>query len=552
MATIMQRLQKMRLGRVKREEQALQTVDEKGSRKVETLPIEIAPNDPIVAYFLSSPGATEIDKLNLDSPALRELNAAGVKMAIPLVSQGELVGLLNLGPRMSEQDYSTYDRTLLNDLATQAAPALRVAQLVREQRSQALERERIEQELRVASLIQQTLLPRDLPSLPGWHVERYYQPARAVGGDFYDFLYFEDGRVGIVIGDVTDKGVPAALVMATTRSILRSAAYGALSPGKVLEQTNDLLHPDIPPKMFVTCLYAILDPVSGQLQYANAGHDLPYRRHKDGVSELRATGMPLGLMPGMVYEEKETTLAPGDSILFYSDGLVEAHNAKRDMFGFPRLMTLLGEYQGNMPVIDLLLGQLADFTGSDWEQEDDVTLVTLRRSKSIGESEIITMSTPHIDQKPGNNGWRTLAELSIASEPGNERQAMEQVAHAVQELNLPQRRLDQLKTAVAEATMNAMEHGNNYQPDVPVTIQVLSSATTLSVRISDKGNGQPIDVSQAPDIEAKLAELQSPRGWGLFLIKNLVDDVNVISDENHHTLELLLNLEGDNHDGKKS
>ena len=100
--------------------------------------------------------------------------------------------------------------------------------------------------------------------------------------------------------------------------------------------------------------------------------------------------------------------------------------------------------------------------------------------------------------------------------------------------------------------MNAMEHGNNYQPDVPVTIQVLSSATTLSVRISDKGNGQPIDVSQTPDIEAKLAELQSPRGWGLFLIKNLVDDVNVISDENHHTLELLLNLEGDNHDGKKS
>src|SRR2546421_1368532 len=552
MATIMQRLQKMRLGRVKREEQALQKVDEKGSRKVETIPIEIAPNDPIVAYFLSSPGATEIDKLHLDSPALRKLNAAGVKMAIPLVSQGELVGLLNLGPRMREQDYSTYDRTLLNDLATQAAPALRVAQLVREQRSQALERERIEQELRVASLIQQTLLPRDIPSLPGWHLESYYQPARAVGGDFYDFLYFEDGRLGILIGDVTDKVVPAALVMATTRSILRSNAYGALSPGKVLEQTNDLLHPDIPPKMFVTCLYAILDPVSGQLQYANAGHDLPYWRHKDGVSELRATGMPLGLMPGMVYEEKETMLAPGDSILFYSDGLVEAHNANRDMFGFPRLMTLVGEYRGNMPVIDLLLSQLADFTGSDWEQEDDVTLVTLRRSESKGESEITTMSTHHIDEKPGNNGWRTLAELSIASEPGNERQAMEQVSHAVQELNLPERRLEQLKTAVAEATMNAMEHGNKYQSDLPVTIQVLSSATTLTVRISDKGNGQPIDVSQAPDIEAKLAELQSPRGWGLFMIKNLVDNVHVISDENHHTLELILNLEGDSHDGQKS
>ena len=123
MATIMQRLQKMRLGRVKREEQALQKVDEKGSRKVETIPIEIAPNDPIVAYFLSSPGATEIDKLHLDSPALRKLNAAGVKMAIPLVSQGELVGLLNLGPRLSEQGYTPDDYHLLANLATQAAAA---------------------------------------------------------------------------------------------------------------------------------------------------------------------------------------------------------------------------------------------------------------------------------------------------------------------------------------------------------------------------------------------------------------------------------------------
>jgi anti-sigma regulatory factor (Ser/Thr protein kinase) len=381
-------------------------------------------------------------------------------------------------------------------------------------------------------------------------LESYYQPARAVGGDFYDFLYFEDGRLGILIGDVTDKGVPAALVMATTRSILRSNAFGALSPGKVLEQTNDLLHPDIPPKMFVTCLYAILDPASGQLQYANAGHDLPYWHHKGGISELRATGMPLGLMPGMVYEEKEAILAPGDSVLLYSDGLVEAHNAKRDMFGFPRLMTLLGEYKGNMPVIDLLLGELAEFTGSEWEQEDDVTLVTLRRSESNEGSEIITMSTPHIDEKPGDSGWHMLAEMKIASEPGNERQAMEQVGQAVQVLNLPERRLEKLKTAVAEATMNAMEHGNKYQPDVPVTIQVLISEAALMVRIRDQGNGKPIVEPHTPDIEAKLAELQSPRGWGLFLIKNLVDDVHVISDEDHHTLELILYLEGDNHDGK--
>src|SRR5262249_19522758 len=158
------------------------------------------------------------------------------------------------------------------------------------------ERERIEQELHVARLIQQTLLPKELPALPRWQLDAYYQPAREVGGDFYDFLTFDDERLGIVIGDVTDKGVPAALVMATTRSILRSAAQTTASPGKVLEQTNNLLYPDIPAKMFVTCLYAILDPHSGHLCYANAGHDLPYRRYGDTVCELRATGMPLGLM----------------------------------------------------------------------------------------------------------------------------------------------------------------------------------------------------------------------------------------------------------------
>src|SRR5437764_11732910 len=240
MATLLQQFRRLWNGKARSEPKTVRTLSASQSRQVAPPPIDIAPNDPIVAYFLSAPGAVEIDKLNLDSPALRALKEAGVQVAIPLVSQGELVGLLNLGPRLSEQDYSTDDRGLLNTLATQAAPAVRVAQLVREQRMQARERERLEQELHVARLIQQTLLPNDLPALPGWQLAAYYQPARAVGGDFYDFIYFEDGRLGIVIGDVTDKGVPAALVMATTRSMLRAAALGAVSPGKVLEQTNDM------------------------------------------------------------------------------------------------------------------------------------------------------------------------------------------------------------------------------------------------------------------------------------------------------------------------
>ena len=244
-------------------------------------------------------------------------------------------------------------------------------------------RERIEQELRIARLIQQTLLPKTLPELPDYDLAAYYQPAREVGGDFYDFLELEDGRLGLVVGDVTDKGVPAALVMATTRSMLRAVAQRLFSPGEVLRRTNDALVMDIPPSMFITCLYAILEPESGLLLYANAGHDLPYRRRvgcSEGAEELRARGMPLGLMPGMQYEEKEIVLEAGESVLFYSDGIVEAHDPGGGMFGFPRLRALVTEHSEETSLLDFLMKELYSFTGQGWEQEDDIMLLTLRRS----------------------------------------------------------------------------------------------------------------------------------------------------------------------------
>jgi serine phosphatase RsbU (regulator of sigma subunit) len=248
-----------------------------------------------------------------------------------------------------------------------------------EQNARLEERTRIEQELRTAHLIQHSLLPKEVPALAGWQVATYYQSAREVGGDLYDFLTFEDGRLGLVIGDVSDKGVPAAMLMASTRSMLRAAAQVTDAPGKVLERVNDLLYADMPPKMFVTCFYAVLDPGGGKLRYANAGHDLPYRRDGGKVCELRATGMPLGLMPDMRYEEQEVLIAHEESILFYSDGLVEAHNPRREMFGFPRLKALLEEHADGASLIDFLLGELKRFTGEGWEQEDDMTLLTLQR-----------------------------------------------------------------------------------------------------------------------------------------------------------------------------
>jgi serine phosphatase RsbU (regulator of sigma subunit) len=339
-------------------------------------------HDPLHAYLQGAAGPVDITRLELASPALALLRAAGIVLVIPLISSGTLIGLLNLGPRLSERGYSGEDRRLLGALAGYAAPAMRVGQLVRQQQVEARNRERIEQELKVAQLIQQQFLPKSVPDLPSWHVAAFYRPARTVGGDFYDFISLPDGRVMFVVGDVTDKGVPAALVMASTHALLRDAAPRLISPGEVLAHVNDLLCADIPAHMFVTCLALVMDPASGRLDFANAGHDVPYVRTAGGVAELRARGMPLGLMPGTGYEEKTFQMQPGDCALLHSDGLAEAHGPDREMFGFPRVAELVGEAESGEKLIDACLTRLAEFTGPDHEQEDDITLVTLQRRSS--------------------------------------------------------------------------------------------------------------------------------------------------------------------------
>ncbi|HXR14557.1 MAG TPA: SpoIIE family protein phosphatase [Solirubrobacteraceae bacterium] len=487
---------------------------------------EIAPNDPLVAYFQGSVGAVDVNALDLDSPALTALRAEGVSLVVPLITNGELIGLLNVGRRLSDQDFSADDRRLLETLAAQAAPAVRVGQLVREQQAEIRARGRIEQELAVAQLIQQNFLPKQLPALGGWEVAAYYRAARAVGGDFYDFIELPDGRLGLVIGDVTDKGVPAAMVMAATRSVLRASAQRLVEPGTVLARVNDNLCPDIPENMFVTCFYGVLDPASGHLRYANAGHNLPLVAAGGESSDLRATGMPLGLLPSMSYEERETTLAPGASVLLYSDGLVEAHDREREMFGTERVVELLARGGDCNALIGELLGALDRFTGEELEQEDDITLVALRRAGG----------------EPA--GAAVLDDFKLASEPGNEREAMRRVAAAAAPFALTPERRERLKTATAEATMNAMEHGNGYRRELDVAVRVSADARALTVAISDCGGARAIAPADAPDIDAKLDGRQSPRGWGLFLIERMVDELRQRSDGDRHTVELVMNLEG--------
>ena len=252
----------------------------------------------------------------------------------------------------------------------------RLEQLEREHMRRALDR--MNEQLRIARDIQTALLPKAVRAPPGYGVEAYYQPAADVGGDFYDIIYLPDGRAGLIVGDVTGHGIGAALLMAATMSTLRAEAPLLASPGTVLARVNDKICEEIPPGNFVTCLYAVLDPASGRLSFANAGHPLPYVRTQAGVVEARARGMPLGLIPGSVYEEKEITLAVGDHTIFYTDGITEAQR-DGEMFGEPRLKHILAEGPCGRKFIDLLLERIRQMTGPGWEQEDDITLMTLER-----------------------------------------------------------------------------------------------------------------------------------------------------------------------------
>lgn len=279
---------------------------------------------------------------------------------------------MNARLRRSEAD-TIRDLQVKNQALTRAYQDLQQAQ------AELVEKEKLEHELGIARLIQKSFLPDEVPILPGWQLTAHWQPARSVSGDFYDFIPYPDGCLGLLIADVTGKGVPASLVMAVTSSVLRAVAGTLISPGALLEQVNNLLCKQMPRNMFVTCLYGLLDPASGRFWFANAGHNLPLQVSAGAVIEPRATGMPLGLLPEMTYPETETCLNPGDGLLLYTDGITEAHNPQQEMFDLPRLRACLAEVPFGPQLIDHLLERLVEFTGSGWEQEDDVTFISLAR-----------------------------------------------------------------------------------------------------------------------------------------------------------------------------
>ena len=241
----------------------------------------------------------------------------------------------------------------------------------------------LQNELDIANQMQQSILPTVFPQSAEYGVFASMEPARNVGGDFYDVIRLDDGRIGLAVADVSDKGVPAALMMMSSRTLLKGAAIGNLEPGKVLQEVNDLLNNENEAAMFVTVFYVVYDPATGEFTYANGGHNPPLVIHADGSSDLLplTNGIALGVAPGIEYEQKTVVLAPGDTALLYTDGVTEAMNRDDEEFGIERLKTTFSQSPPTDPrqANDEVFRAVHEFVG-DTLQSDDITCLTLHRS----------------------------------------------------------------------------------------------------------------------------------------------------------------------------
>jgi sigma-B regulation protein RsbU (phosphoserine phosphatase) len=277
--------------------------------------------------------------------------------------------------------FSASSIKLLNTIAMQIAPLLEILRLYQV----AVENERIERELLMARQVQESLLPTEMPHIPGWDFARRWRPAREVSGDFYDMIEEGPGQLGLVIGDVTDKGMPASLFMVFAHTALRASLRHIDTPAGAIHAVNRLICQDSFDSLFATLFYARLSTGSGELTYVNAGHNPPllYRAQQDEIQLLKRTGLPLGIEISSTYEERTVVLQPGDFILFYTDGIIEAVDPALKEFGLERLQSVIYELR-NGSTDELLSGlEKAFYEFADPSQSfDDITMMAAIRLHS--------------------------------------------------------------------------------------------------------------------------------------------------------------------------
>ena len=298
-------------------------------------------------------------------------------VCVPLLLKGASIGVIYVDNRLQIGIFSSQDMELLTGIASSAAIAIENARLY----AIAVEKGRLERELQMAREVQTNLIPRETPELPGWEFAAAWRPAREVSGDFYDFIRPAEPGLGIVVADVTDKGMPAALFMAHTRSVLRASLTGQSTPGEALTAANRLVCADSSNGMFVTLCYVQLQPYSGQVTWVNAGHNPPlvYRARRQAFDELGRHGLPLGIDGDVPFGQSTTSLEADDFIVMYTDGLTEGADSKGTEFGLERVRQALRPMTGSSAgeILVRLLESHSEFLGAT-APPDDVTVVVLR------------------------------------------------------------------------------------------------------------------------------------------------------------------------------
>ncbi len=318
----------------------------------------------------------------VDSTSLPQQADPGVGtiLCAPIKTAEQPLGALVLGRFMGQPEFTMGDGKMAMAFAYQAAISMETARLHQEE----IKRQRLEEELEIGHKIQLSLLPESCPDVPGWEFAAVYRPARQVGGDLYDFIQLpgEPGHLGLVIADVTGKGIPAALFVALSRTIIRSESMSDRSPATVLQRANSLIVRDIGYRLFLSTFYATLETTSGHLAYANGGHNWPLWLQADtGETQwLAASGSVLGAFPDVKLEERAIDMGPGDVLVFYTDGITEARNPSGDLFGEERLRTTVEASAGaNAEQLqEAIVTAVETFIG-DRPQSDDLTLFVVKR-----------------------------------------------------------------------------------------------------------------------------------------------------------------------------
>lgn len=294
-------------------------------------------------------------------------------ITVPLKVGGRVTGVAQVINRLDGQPFDKDDLELFLALASMAAIALENAKM----HQQILEKQRLVKDMEFARTVQESFLPQKAPQLHRYRFSAHYTPALEVGGDFYDFIYLDKDRTGIVIGDVSGKGVPAALYMAKLGSDMRTLAFTERSPAAALAKLNDILAERSRRGMFATLLYLELNTASGNIRLCNAGHLPPIVRKPDGslVRIEKAGGAPLGMLPGMQTGEESVAIGPGDIVVLYTDGIIEAMNAREELYGFGRFEALLKKGPADADALkSAIIADVNRFTGLS-PQHDDMTLV---------------------------------------------------------------------------------------------------------------------------------------------------------------------------------